>query len=228
MHRRRYVIPQVLGDRPTRRNLDVDYRKVELLFDMLVEYFHTKPPPEEHDAEGEWVKVRDGLQGVEHCIRVLTPEEFDDWHRCVAVPVQVEPGRRPVAFCSHEGDWWVIYDDNDESEVIARFEKCFEGLPGGAGSDADDATGVEPELSRFYGILISLPRDNVPPSHFHAAHESQRAEFSIVPPRLIRGEMAPRAVALIVEWATLNEQELLEAWEDHADGRTPEPIAPLE
>ena len=109
----------------------MDYRKVELLFDMLVEYFHTKPPPEEHDAHGEWVKVRDGLQGAEHCIRVLTPEEFDDWHRCVDVPIQVEPGRQAVAFCSHEGDWWVVYEDSDESEVIRRFEKCFEGPPGG-------------------------------------------------------------------------------------------------
>jgi hypothetical protein len=107
----------------------VDYRQVGLLFDMIVEYFHNKPPPEEHNPRGEWVRVRDGLQGAEHCIRVLTPEEFDEWHRCIEVPMQVEYGRTPVAFCSHEGTWWVIYDDTDESEVIARFEKCFEGPP---------------------------------------------------------------------------------------------------
>jgi len=105
----------------------VDYRHVELLFDMIVEYYHNKPPPKEEDSYGEWVKVRDGLQGAEHCIRVLTPDEFDEWHNCVPVPVQVNPARKPVAFCSHEGLWWVIYEDTQESEVIAAFERCFEG-----------------------------------------------------------------------------------------------------
>jgi hypothetical protein len=106
----------------------VDYRHVELLFDMIANYYQDKPPPEEQqDASGQWVKVLDGLEGAEHCIRVLTPDEFDEWHRCLAMPIQVECGRTPVAFCSHEGFWWVIYDDTEESEVIASFEKCFEG-----------------------------------------------------------------------------------------------------
>ena len=26
-----------------------------------------------------------------------------------------------MAFCSHEGQWWVIYEDTDEAEVIAAF-----------------------------------------------------------------------------------------------------------
>jgi hypothetical protein len=110
-----------------RKGRTVDYHQVELLFDMVVNYYRDKPPPEEHDAHGQWVKVLDGLEGAEHCIRVLTPEEFDEWRRCLEVPVEIEPKRRPVAYCSHEGVWWVIYADTDESEVIAQFEKCFEG-----------------------------------------------------------------------------------------------------
>ena len=70
---------------------------------------------------------RDGLQGADHCIRVLTPEEFDEWHRAMKVPILIEYGRKPVAFCSYEGQWWVAYGDSEESEVIAWFEKCFEG-----------------------------------------------------------------------------------------------------
>ena len=108
----------------------VDYHHVEKLFDMLVEYFHNMPPPEEHDAHGEWVRVRDGLQGAEHCIRVLTPDEFEEWHRAVEMPIKVEPGRRPVAFCSHEGVWWVIYSDTDESEVIAAIREVLRGAVG--------------------------------------------------------------------------------------------------
>ncbi len=105
----------------------MDYRQVGLLCDMIVNYYHDKPPPKENDVRGEWVKVRDGMEGAEHFIRVLTPEEFDEWHRCLEVPVELEPGRKPVAFCSYEGVWWVVYDDTEESDVIARFEKCFEG-----------------------------------------------------------------------------------------------------
>jgi hypothetical protein len=105
----------------------VDYRQVELLCDMIVNYYHDKPPPEEHNGRGEWVRVRDGLAGAEHCLRILTPEEFDEWHRCLTLPLEVEPNRKPVAYCSHEGVWWVIYEDTDESEVIAGFEKCVEG-----------------------------------------------------------------------------------------------------
>jgi len=129
---------------------------------LIFEYFRRKPPPEEHGAQGEWVKVRDGLQGAEHCIRVLTPEEFDEWHRCLEVPVQVAFGRRPVAFCSQEGRWWVIYEDMDESEVIAGFEECFEGqadetAPAGQGQSARDESANE--LSRFFGIAISMRRE---------------------------------------------------------------------
>lgn len=117
------------NDYPTtvKRGREVDYHQVEMLFGMIADYYRDKPPPEEPNAPGKWVKVRDGLQNAEHCIRVLTPEEFDEWHRCVEVPVQVEQDRHPVAYCSHEGVWWVIYEDMDESQVIARFEKCFEG-----------------------------------------------------------------------------------------------------
>jgi hypothetical protein len=64
-----------------------------------------------------------------------------------------------VAFCSHEGLWWVIYEDTDESEVIGRFEKCFEGPPAGeanavgeeAGAPGDALSG--PELRRRNKIV---------------------------------------------------------------------------
>jgi hypothetical protein len=106
----------------------VDYNYVGQLFNMLAEYFHNQPPPEiPEGGSGEWIRVRDGLQNADHCIRVLTPQEFTEWHRCVDVPVEIERGRKPVAFCSYEGRWWVVYKDMDESEVIAEFEKCFEG-----------------------------------------------------------------------------------------------------
>ena len=208
----------------------MDYRHVEKLFDMLVEYFHNKPPPEEHDGRGEWIRVRDGLQGAEHCIRVLTPEEFDDWHRAIETPIQVEFGRRPVAFCSHEGDWWVIYDDTPENEVIARFEKCFEGPEDEAAAGQTPAgfpIEQQVQISGFFGMMIMLDRNVSPPPRFRVAYDSARAEFSMAPVGLLQGYLPPRALALVMEWASLHEKELLSAWEDQSAGRDPRKIEPL-
>ncbi len=211
----------------------MDYRHVEMLFDMLVEYFHNKPPPEESDGSGEWVRVRDGLQGAEHCIRVLTPEEFEDWHRCVEMPIKVEFGRTPVAFCSHEGVWWVIYGDTDESEVIARFEKCFEGSPEETPSveldqkicSASDDSAAE--ICRFYGLSILMLSQAAPPPRFCATYDVEKAEFSIAPFGLLKGKLSPRAMAMVTTWATQHQRELLEAWEESAVGRKPKSIEPL-
>lgn len=207
----------------------MNYRHVEKLFDMLVEYFHNMPPPEEHDGAGEWVRVRDGLQGAEHCIRVLTPEEFEDWHRCIEMPIQVEFGRVPVAFCSHEGEWWVIYDDTEESEVIARFEKCFEGSPEeiAARQGQGDSFGDSIEISRFFGMVILLASQASPPPRFCVAYDSARAEFNISPPGMLQGYLPPRALSLVIEWATSHEKDLLAAWEDQAAGREVRKIEPL-
>jgi hypothetical protein len=208
----------------------MDYRYVEKLFNMLVEYFHNQPPPEEQDGRGEWVRVRDGLEGAEHCIRVLTPEEFEEWHRAIETPIQVEFGRTPVAFCNYEGRWWVIYKDTDESEVIAQFERCFEGPPetSSAASQRVIDFGDSVEISRFFGMSVLLARRASPPPRLCVAYDSARAEFAISPPALLHGYLPPRALALASEWVTLHEKDLLAAWEDLSAGGEPSQIEPLQ
>jgi hypothetical protein len=44
-----------------------------------------------------------------------------------------------------------------------------------------------PELSRFYGIVITMYYDEHPPPHFHAKYGEERAEVAIDPPGLLRG-----------------------------------------
>ena len=84
-----------------------------------------------------------------------------------------------------------------------------------------------PELSRFYGIVIAMYYDEHPPPHFHAIYGSEKAEFVIDPPGLLKGSMSPRAISLIIEWAWLHRDELLEAWEQREAGRRPRHIEPL-
>jgi len=70
-----------------------------------------------------------------------------------------------------------------------------------------------PEISRFFGIIITMNyNDHVPP-HFHARYSSQRAIVAIQTLALLRGRLPPRAFGLVIEWATLHQAELLENWE---------------
>lgn len=69
--------------------------------------------------------------------------------------------------------------------------------------------------------------DHAPP-HFHARYGDLEAQIGIEPVGLLAGQLPPRALALVVEWATLHRGELMENWRRlHAD-EPPVRIAPLE
>ena len=68
--------------------------------------------------------------------------------------------------------------------------------------------------------------DHAPP-HFHAIYGSEKAEVGIDPPGLLKGHLAPRALALVTEWAAPHQMELLDAWNRRAAGQEPPKIEPL-
>jgi hypothetical protein len=86
-----------------------------------------------------------------------------------------------------------------------------------------------PEISRFYGILIKMYfGDHVPP-HFHAVYNEFSAQISIVDFVIIEGSLPPKALALVVEWASLHKEELIDNWKslsENGDG-TFKKIEPL-
>jgi len=84
-----------------------------------------------------------------------------------------------------------------------------------------------PELSRFYGIVIKLFFDDHPPPHFHATYGEREALVRIEPLGVIAGTLPPRAMGLVIEWASLHQQELKYAWERAKSLETPDKIAPL-
>lgn len=85
-----------------------------------------------------------------------------------------------------------------------------------------------PEVSRFFGIVIRMYFLDHEPPHFHASYGGAEAQLQITPVGVLRGELPPRALALVVEWATLHQAELHENWRRlHAD-ESPLRIAPLE
>jgi hypothetical protein len=85
-----------------------------------------------------------------------------------------------------------------------------------------------PEISRFLGIVIKMFFDDHNPPHFHAEYGSDTALIDIRNLYLFAGRLSPRVTGLVIEWATLHQQELLADWERARAQQTLVNIAPLE
>jgi len=69
-----------------------------------------------------------------------------------------------------------------------------------------------PEISRFFGLVIKMYFEDHNPPHFHAEYEDAQALIDIRDLSVFAGRLPPRALGLVVEWATLHREELLEDW----------------
>jgi hypothetical protein len=85
-----------------------------------------------------------------------------------------------------------------------------------------------PELGRFCGMVIFIYFDDHPPPHFHVRYGSQRAIIEIRPFAMLQGQLTPRALALVADWAALRRGELLAAWDQAGRHEKLPSIAPLE
>jgi hypothetical protein len=85
-----------------------------------------------------------------------------------------------------------------------------------------------PEISRFFGIVIQMYYADHGPPHFHASYGAFEANIRIDPVGLLRGDLPPRVLALVVEWAKIHRAELLEDWHRLRSKMPALPIPPLE
>ena len=85
-----------------------------------------------------------------------------------------------------------------------------------------------PEISRFFGIVIKMFFDDHNPPHFHAVYGDQEALIDIRSLSAFAGTLPPRALGLVVEWANLHQQELLDDWQRAARRESLVKITPLE
>ncbi len=84
-----------------------------------------------------------------------------------------------------------------------------------------------PEISRFYGIIVSMFYDDHNPPHFHARYGEYKIVIDINSLRILEGSFPPRALGLIIEWASLHKADLLKDWELAAKNLPPQKIEPL-
>jgi Domain of unknown function (DUF4160) len=84
-----------------------------------------------------------------------------------------------------------------------------------------------PQISSFYGIIISFYFFDHYPPHFHAEYGEHEVLINIVDMSIYKGWLPPRAYALVMEWAIQHKDELLKEFEVARIGNTPAKIAPL-
>jgi hypothetical protein len=85
-----------------------------------------------------------------------------------------------------------------------------------------------PEISRFFGMVVTMCYNDHAPPHFHVRYGGQKALISINPPALLEGRLSPRLLGLVVEWAAVHREELSENWELARREAALNRIAPLE
>ena len=65
-----------------------------------------------------------------------------------------------------------------------------------------------PEISRFFGIVIKMFFDDHNPPHFHAEYDGDVALIDIRNLSVFSGRLPPRVIGLVIEWASVHQQEL--------------------
>jgi hypothetical protein len=71
-----------------------------------------------------------------------------------------------------------------------------------------------PEISRFFGIVITMYSDDHNPPHFHARHGDFRAMIDILTGDLIEGNLPNKSLRLVQAWVEIHRDELLENWKE--------------
>lgn len=68
--------------------------------------------------------------------------------------------------------------------------------------------------------------DHEPP-HFHARYGSRKAKILIDPPTLMAGDLPPRALGMVMEWAAMHREALRANFAAAIDRRALQKIEPL-
>lgn len=85
-----------------------------------------------------------------------------------------------------------------------------------------------PEISRFFGIVIAMFYGDHEPPHFHARYGEDQAMVGLDTLSVLEGRLPPRALGMVMEWATAHRTELMADWELARQQAPLRKIAPLE
>jgi len=77
-----------------------------------------------------------------------------------------------------------------------------------------------PEICRFFGISIRMYHNDHWPPHFHVKYGEQQAVIGIEGLVVIDGQLAPRVLGMVMEWAVQHQESLMDLW-DRAQNSQP-------
>ncbi len=86
---------------------------------------------------------------------------------------------------------------------------------------------MNPRISEFFGIEIFLYWNDHNPPHFHVKYADYNAFVSIHEPQILEGNLPKKIEKLVIAWAELYYEDLLEDWELVQLMKTPKRIDPL-
>lgn len=71
-----------------------------------------------------------------------------------------------------------------------------------------------PVIARFYGIVIKMyfSQSEHNPPHIHAVYGEYVGAIDIQTLQMLEGDLPQKALALVQEWMTLNQEQLLQIW----------------
>lgn len=85
-----------------------------------------------------------------------------------------------------------------------------------------------PTISEFFGILIMMYFNDHAPPHFHARYGEFEALIQISPIAVLKGDLPPRALSLVIEWAKIHQKELMQDWNHAENNKKLQKIPPLQ
>ena len=84
-----------------------------------------------------------------------------------------------------------------------------------------------PTVSSFYGILIRMYFNDHEPAHFHVEYAEFKATVGIEDLHVRTGHLPRRAEQLVLVWAEIHQEELIQNWHLCKMKQAPLAIAPL-
>jgi len=69
--------------------------------------------------------------------------------------------------------------------------------------------------------------DDHNPPHFHAVYAEFETKIAIKTFEVLEGYLPPRALGMVIEWAELHQEELLNNWKLMHESKIPNKIKPL-
>lgn len=168
-----------------------------------------------------WLEFNDGVRGEVDLAHALAGPVFEPL-REVREFARVRLGPETIEW-PNGADWAA---ESLHARLLVQNSFGVNGNDHGDIGETDHPADV-PEISRFFGIVISMFYADHATPHFHARYGGESVAVEIDGDG-IRGSFPPNRLPLVFEWRDLHREELRANWDRLRRGEAPLAIDPLE